>query len=412
MSVPADHPWGRVDDSGTVYVRTADGERVIGQWPDGDPAEAIRLFEGRYERLVTEVALLEQRLAGGTVGPADAERAIVNLRDQVTEANALGDLDSLAARLDALQPAIGELREQRKAEKDAQLAEAMAAKTAIVERAEKVAAGTDWRHGADILRNLLTEWKSLARLDRKSDDALWHRFSSARTAFTKRRKAHYTDLNAHRATAKSVKEKLIAEAEALSASTEWGPTTSKYRDLMARWKDAGSAPRDTEDDLWKRFRAAQDAFFAARDAANAELETEFRGNAEVKEQILTEAEALLPIKDLDAARRAWADIADRWEAAGKVPRDRIKELEGRLRAVDQAIRAERDKAWTRRDPEKSARADDMIGKLEKAIADLEADLAAAEHAGDKKRAKDVQENLASRRAFLAMAQKAADDFSG
>lgn len=412
MSVPGDHPWGRVDDSGTVYLRTSDGERVIGQWPGGDPAEALALYTKRYEGLAIEVDLLEKRMASGNLGPADAERAVASVREQVVDAHALGDLDALLARLDALAPAIDELRAQRKVEKQARLAEALTAKTRIVDRAEKIAAGDDWRHGADILRNLLDEWKALARLDRKTDDELWHRFSSARTTYTKRRKTHYADAHAQRAQAKSTKEKLIAEAEALSGSTQWGPTTLQYRDLMTRWKQAGSAPRDVEEDLWKRFRAAQDAFFSARDAANAEMEEEFRANAKVKEEILAEAEALLPIKDLDAARRVWSDLADRWEAAGKVPRDRIKELEGRLRTVEQAIRAERDKEWKRSDPEKSARADDMIGKLEKAIADLESDLAAAQASGDGKRAKDIEENLASRRAFLEMAQKAANEFGG
>ena len=412
MSAPADHPWGRVDDSGTVYLRTAEGERVIGQWPGGDPAEALALYTKRYQGLEIEVELLEKRMTTGALGPADAERTVAKVREQVTDAHALGDLDALLARLDALTPAIDELREQRKAEKEARLAEAETAKARIVDRAEKIAAGDDWRHGADILRTLLDEWKALARLDRKTDDVLWHRFSSARSTYTKRRKTHYADMHAQRAQAQGVKEKLIAEAEALSGSTEWGPTTTKYRDLMTRWKQAGSAPRDVEDDLWKRFRGAQDAFFSARDAANAELEEEFRANATVKEQILTEAEALLPIKDLDAARRAWVDLAGRWEAAGKVPRDRIKELEGRLRTVEQAIRAERDKEWKRSDPEKSARADDMIGKLEKAIADLESDLDAARTAGDTRRIKDIEENLDTRRAFLEMATKAASEFSG
>jgi len=203
---------------------------------------------------------------------------------------------------------------------------------------------------------------------------------------------------------------LIVEAEALSSSVEWGPTTLKYRDLMQRWKEAGSAPRNVEDALWKKFRAVQDVFFSARDAANAAEDEEFRANAIVKEAILAEAEKLLPITDLDAARRAMGALSERWEAAGKVPRDRIKDLEGRLRTVELAIRSAGDNEWKRTDPEKSARADDMISKLEKAITDLEAELAAAQADGNAKKIKDAEENLASRRAFLDMAQKAASDF--
>jgi hypothetical protein len=405
-----DHPWGRVAEDGTVFLRTADGERQIGQWPGGDPAEAIALYTKRYEGLEIEVDLLEKRLAGGTLSPDDAARAITIVREQVEGAAALGDLDSLLGRLDALAPALDKLREERKAAREAKIAEALTAKTRIVEEAEKLAAGSDWRHGADKLRALLDEWKALARLDRKTDDELWHRFSAARTTYTRQRKTHFADVHADRERAKTVKEKLIAEAEELSSSTDWGPTTAKYRDLMARWKAAGSAPRNVEDALWKRFRAAQDVFFSAREEANAAQDEEFRANAEVKEQLLVEAEKLLPITDLDAARKAMVNIAERWEAAGKVPRDRIKELEGRLRTVESAIRSASDKEWQRTDPEKSARADDMIGKLEKAIADLEADLATAQGAGDAKKVKDLEENLASRRSFLEMAQKAAAEF--
>ena len=411
MTSAGEHPWGRVDAEGTVYVRTADGERVIGQWPGGDPQEALALYVRRFEGLEVEVDLLEKRLTGGTLSPDDAEKAVATVREQVTDAQALGDLDSLLKRLDELAPAIAQQREERKAARAAKTAEALSTKTRIAEDAEKIAAGSDWRGGADALRALLDEWKSLARLDRKTDDELWHRFSSARTTYTRHRKAHFAEQNVQREAAQSVKEKLIVEAEELSSSTDWGPTSGKYRDLMSRWKAAGSAPRNVEDKLWKQFRAAQDVFFTARDEANAALDKEYEENAVVKEAILVDAEKLLPIKDLESARRAWLEIADRWEAAGKVPRGRVKEMEGRLRTVEQAVREASDQAWNRTDPEKSARADDMIGKLQKAIDDTRADLEKAEKAKDTKKVKKLKEDLASRESFLEMAEKAQADFS-
>ena len=95
MSSAAEHPWGRVDADGTVYVRTAAGERVIGQWPGGDPQEAMALYVRRFEGLEIEVDLLEKRLTGGTLGPDDAEKAVTTVREQLTDAHALGDLASL-----------------------------------------------------------------------------------------------------------------------------------------------------------------------------------------------------------------------------------------------------------------------------------------------------------------------------
>ncbi len=404
--------WGRVGDDGTVYVRTVDGERAVGQYPAGTPEEALKFYVDRFVALETEVGLLDQRIRSGVLSPEEAMESVKQVRGLVVEANAVGDLAALAGRLDSLGPVIAQQRSLRKAEKAQKTAEAKTAKEKLVEQAEKIAAGTDWRHGANRLRDILDQWKALPRIDRASDDALWKRFSSARTGYTRHRKAHFAQQDEERAGARVVKERLAKEAEALADSTDWGPTAGRYRDLMRDWKAAGPAPKDVDDALWKRFRGAQDAFFGARDAANAALDAEFADNAVVKEQLLVEAEALLPVKDVEAAKKAFRDIADRWDAAGKVPRDRMKDLEGRIRKVETAIRSIEDDQWKRSDPEKSARADDMVGKLEAAIAEIEADLEKARAAGNEKRATELEANLESRRSFLDMARRASADFGG
>jgi hypothetical protein len=410
-SAPAEMPWGRVAEDGTVYVRTADGERSVGSYEAGTPAEALEFFTKRFDELEGKVHLLEQRVASGRLAPEEAASSIKSLREQVVDAHAVGDLVSLAARLDALAPVIAAQRAARREERAQKTAESKAEKEKLVAEAERLAEGTDWRNGANRLRELLATWKELPRLDRATDDALWRRFSTARTTYTRHRKAHFAEEHERRDAARVIKERLASEAEALATSTEWGPTAGRYRDLMREWKAAGPAPREVDDQLWQRFRGAQDTFFGARDAANAALDQEFAANAEVKEQILVEAEALVPVTDLDSAKKAFRDLADRWDAAGKVPRDRMKELEGRMRKVEQAIRAVEDEQWSRSDPEKSARADDMIGKLEAGIAETQARLDKATAAGDDRKVKDLEAELANKQAFLDMARKAAADFS-
>jgi hypothetical protein len=392
-------------------VRTPDGERVVGQYPEGTPEEALAFFTRRYDALEFEVQLLEQRVRAEALTPDEATESVKRVAGQIAEANAVGDITGLTARLDALASLIAAQRSKRREERAHRLEESRARKEQIVGEAEKISLGKDWRNGVNRLRDLLEEWKALPRLDKKSDDELWHRFSSARTAYTRRRKAHFAELQESREGARVVKEKLLKEAEALSDSTDWGPTSVRYRSLMQDWKAAGSAPRDVEEDLWQRFRTAQDTFFGARDAANAEQDREFAANAEVKRALLVEAEALLPVKDLEAAKRSFREISERWDAAGKVPRDDIKPLEARIRKVEQAIRSIEDDKWKRSDPEKSARAGDMLGQLERAIAAIEADLEKARAAGNEKLVKQHEENLASRQAFLDMARKAAADFS-
>jgi len=404
--------WGRVTADGSVFVRTADGEKFVGQYPEGTAQEALDFFTARFLNLEFEVDLLDQRIKAGALGPDEAIGSVKTVRAQVTDANAVGDLAGLLGRLDALGPVIAAQREEKKAERAQKVAESKAAKEKIVAEAERLAESSDWRNGANRLRELLDDWKALPRLDRASDDTLWRRFSTARTAYTRRRKSHFAEQHEKRDAARSIKENLAVEAEALATSTDWGATAGRFRDLMRDWKAAGPAPREVDEALWKRFRGAQDAFFGARDAANAELDREFAANAEVKEKLLVEAEALLPVTDLESTKKSFRDIAEKWDAAGKVPRDRMKELEGRIRKVEQAIRSVEDEHWRRSDPEKSARADDMVAKLEKAIADVEKDLEKARVSGNEKKVKDLEENIASRQSFLEMARRAADEFSG
>ncbi len=104
------------------------------------------------------------------------------------------------------------------------------------------------------------------------------------------------------------------------------PPAAAFRDLLTEWKAAGRAAKDVDDALWHRFKAAQDTFFAARNAASAERDAEFRANAEAKEALLAEAEKL-DTSDLDAARAALRAIGDKWDAIGKVPRERSADLE-------------------------------------------------------------------------------------
>ena len=405
------HEWGRVEDDGTVYVRTGEGERSVGQYPEGTADEALRFYTDRFAALETEVGLLEQRVRANKLSPDEATTTVKTVRAQVAGANAVGDLQGLIGRLDSLGPVIAGQRQARKAERAKAAAESKTQKEALVAEAEKLATSSDWRNGVNRMRELLDTWKALPRIDKASDDELWRRFSTARTTYTKARKAHFAGQQEKREGARVVKERLAKQAEALASSTDWGPTAGAYRDLMRDWKAAGPAPRDLDDELWKRFRGAQDQFFNARDAENAKLDEEFAANAEVKVGLLAEAEALVPVTDLEAAKRAFRDIAEKWDAAGKVPRDQMKDLEARIRKVEQAIRGLEDEKWRRSDPEKSARADDMVGKLQAAIEDIETQLAAARAKGDQKLVSSLEENLTSRRAFLEMARRASDEFS-
>lgn len=405
-------PWGRVDETGTVYVRTAEGEVVVGSWQAGTPEEALAYFERKYEGLVVEIGLLERRVKTTDLSAKDAQTAIDHLRTQVDEHHAVGDLAALRTRLDKLVETVESRREERKVQKAKQTDEAKHAKEALVVEAEELAQSEQWRSAGERLRALVDTWKGLPRLDRKSDDELWHRFSHARSAFSKRRKAHFASLDAQREEARKAKEKLVVEAESLSSSTDWGTTAARYRELMADWKAAGRAQREAEDELWNRFRGAQDVFFAARGEVFAERDAEQTENLKLKEELAVEAEKLVPVTDLKAARATFRGINERWEAIGHVPRDARPKVEGRMHAVERALQEAEESEWRRTNPEARARAAGLTGQLQAAVDKLRGQIDAARAAGNNAKADKLAKELEGRQALLDQALKGLEEFGG
>jgi hypothetical protein len=391
------HRFGRVDPDGTVWLITGSGERIIGSWQAGDTEAAFAHFGRRFDDLHTEVALMESRLESGTGDARKIKSAAAALAESLPEAHVLGDVDALAARLATIIEHADAHAQADKAKREEFRAAQTARKEALAAEAEELAANsTQWKAAGDRLREILEEWRTVSGLDRKTDDALWKRYSAARETFNRRRGSHFAELDRERAGARQAKEALCERAEELADSTEWGATGAAFRDLLTQWKSAGRAAKDVDDALWHRFKAAQDTFFIARNAASSERDAEFRANAEAKEALLAEAEKL-DTSDLDAARAALRAIDEKWDAIGKVPRERGAELERRLRAVEKKVRDAQSHGV---DPEAQARADQFRDRAEQY--ERQAEKAAA--AG---RTKDAEEARANAEQWRQWAEAAA-----
>ncbi len=405
--------WGRVDGEGRVYVQDGGAEREVGQFPDAPIAEAMAFYVRRYLDLKATIDLFATRLPQLSVREIDS--TLSSISESLTEPAAVGDLEGLRARFAALKTVAAERREAVAAERTAAKEQALKERTAIVERAEAIAeqdpARTQWKNSGAELRELLESWKAAQRrgprLDRPTEDGLWKRFSHARTTFDRHRRQFFSELDAKQAQVRAAKEALIKRAEEMQNSTDWAGTSAKYRDLLAEWKKAGRASRKEDDALWARFRAAQQVFYDARRAKDEAVDAEFAENLKVKEALVAKAEALLPIKDVKAAKKALRPIQDAWEEAGRVPRGAVRRIEGRMRAVEDAIREAENAEWRRTDPETKARAEGLAGQLQDAIAGLEKDLAAAQAAGDAKKIAEAEAALTARRAWLEQVLRSA-----
>ena len=409
--------FGRVDADGTVYVTTPDGEKPVGSYPGKSDEEALAYFARKYDELHAHAALLLQRVTQTDVSAHDAGEALKTLRKQVAEANVVGDLPALDSLVEDISTALRVKQQVEGEQRAAAKKEALTKREAIVAEAEQIAAQEvnkiQWKKSTTRMRELLEEWKSQqktgARLDRDVESALWQRFSGARNGFDKTRRAHFSKLDEQHGAAKKEKERLVAEAEKLATSTEWGPTASAFKRLMGEWRAAGRASRADDDALWKRFKTAQDAFFAAKDAVVAEENKEFEANAKVKEEILAEAQKILPVKDLAAAKAQLRTIQDKWDAAGKVPRKDIDRLEKGMRRIENAVRDAEQAQWKKTDPEVSARANSMFVQLENAIAGLEADIEKAEAAGNANKAKKLRSELEAKQSWLEQVRSTANE---
>jgi hypothetical protein len=403
--------WGRIGDDGTAFLTTADGDRIVGQWAAGTAEEGLAYFGRKYDDLVVEVDLARFRLVEGRSSAEQAATVTKNVRTAVAEPTCIGDISSLLSLCDELEALIEERRVAERERRLEQKQQARQLREKLVEEAEGLATSTSWKSTRDRYAAILEEWKAAPRVDRAVEQKLWKRFSAARSAFDKARRAHFTRRETDRKEAVATKEALIKEATSLQESQDWAGTTREYRRLMDKWKAAGHAGRNVEDALWQRFRAAQDVFFAARDAAQSEKDSEEKANLAQKIALVEEAERLLPITDAAVAKKSLRTIGEKWESIGHVPRNERDRVEGRLRRVEEAIRKIEQDQWKRSNPESRARAEDTTAKFEEALQRAEKARDEARARGDEKAALAAEATIEQMSGLLEAARSALEEFS-
>jgi hypothetical protein len=407
----APSPFGRVTDDGTVYLLAPEGELLVGQYAAGTPAQGLAFFQRKYEDMAVEVTLITSRLNDGKASAEQAGAVLARVREQLAARAFVGGVVALQAACDSLASVIESARATQQAAKAEQRAASISARETLAKEAEALSNSTAWKATTERYAALVEEWKSLPRADRPTEQELWKRISNSRTEFDKRRRAHFSELDSTRKVALGRKRDLIAQAETLSTSTDWAGTARKLRDLLGEWKEAPRGSRADEDKLWKRFKAAQDAFYAAKTGAESAAEEVLKVNVPAKEALVDQAEKILPVSDVKSAKNALRDIQDRWEKAGDIPRGDRDRLEKRLKRVEDAIRNAESDSWKRSNPEARSRAESTATAFSGAIDKLQKQHDAAVAKGDSAAASKIAEQIEGTKALLAAAEKAASDFS-
>jgi len=399
--------YGHVDEDGNVFLNSADGPAKIAQYTIGDAAQGLAFFTKRFEDLVAEIELTVARLTDGKASVDSVKALMERITKTVESPNMLGNLSVLTEHHAKLGVLLEEQKQKVALAKAAAKAEAIAKRQELVASAEALANSTAWKVTGEKYKELLDQWKTIANVDRGVEQELWKRFSSARSVFDKARRTHFSALDEARTEASAAKKAIIAKAGELAQSTEWAATTTAFKKLMDDWKSLARAGKAEEEKLWSEFKAAQDKFFTSRNSANDARDEELGKNLIAKQELALQAEALLPITDLDAAKVALRDIATKWEAIGHVPRNDKDRIERRLKKVEDELRKMQEEIWRRSKPEVIDRANTLVTSFEASIAKLEASLAAAEKSADKAAAAKIKDQIKQATELLDAARSGA-----
>lgn len=400
--------FGYVDEAGNVFLNGTPNPIKVGQYAAGDPSEGLAFFTKRYEDLLAEIELAATRFKDGK-GNLDTVTALLErIEKSLSEPNLLGDLEKIRAGKESLLAGFAEKKAAAAAKKAEIKAAALARREELVALSESLEKSKAWKVTGEKYKELLAEWKKLPTTDRAKEQALWKRFSHARSGFDKARRAYFSTLDASRTQAVTAKKSLIKKAEELAESSDWAATTAAYKQMMDEWKTLARAAKGEEEKLWAEFKAVQDKFFTNRNAANSLRDEEFTKNLSLKLELLKRAEALLPISSVEAAKTALREIQETWEKAGHVPRNEKEKIERRLRSVEDAIRKVTEEQWHRTKPEVVERANSLVSSFAASIAKLEKQLAAAVAAAKSGEEAKLIAQLAQAKELLEAARSGAE----
>ena len=396
--VNSETTFGRVDADGTVWVKDGDW-RSVGQVVDASPDEALAFYVARFTELTSQVGLLEQR-AKGKASARDLLAAVQKLVVALTDAHAVGDLQSLRLRVGVVAESLTELKNKQDSENKEAVAESLARRIAIVERVEAIAAqinGTiHWRNAQIEVAQLFESWqaeqKLPVRIPKKTAEELWTRFKTARQTFDKAQRAYFHTKQTADKEAKSIKTELCEKAEALAPKGADG--IGAYRALLDQWKKAPRAARALDNQLWDRFKAAGDALYNAGAA-------EWTANTEAKMALLAEFANLLTEKDVAAAKRGFRDLRSKWDEIGQVAKADEKKINDGFRAIERNVRSLEAEHLDRTNPAKVALREGFAAQVEQSIAQLERQAEAAKAAADSATLSQIESDIASKREWLA-----------
>lgn len=308
-----------------LYPADKDRERILVTLTPGQADAVVDALVGQFGHVREKVMALQtewetiedkQKIAG----------KVFRCRAYLSEVQALGDFSPLWQQVQEWEQVLHDLSET-----------SYKAKLQLTEQAEAYMASEDWKAATTFFRGVTEQWKQTGFLSKKRSEDLWKRLEAARTGFFDRKRTHYETQEEDMLLNLDVKLELVEKAEALALSDKWKETSAVFRQLMDEWKATGRTLAGKNEELWQRFITAKNTFYDRKKEHYEQVQQEQEANYLLKLSLVEKAESLKDSKDWTQTSQAFAELAELWKQAGRVPAEKLEALRTRFFAAKDAF---------------------------------------------------------------------------
>ena len=288
------------------------------------------------------------------------------------------------------------------------------AKEELIKEAEKTSLSENFKKATEKMTSLMDSWKQAGNAGKKTDDELWEKFNAARQKFYDRKHENWVKQSSQFENAKKVKEELIVKAKEIQDSQEWQETSTRFKELMDSWKQAGNAGREFDDDLWNAFNEARQNFYTKRNAYYDQLHQEHAQKYAQKQELVQKAKEIANTQQY--TRQNTADMKElgvQWKEIGFCGKGKEDEIWKEFRSVmdeyfDGLKKANENRQvqWRNRMEENVKRKEEQIANQKRQIARLQEDMLGLVSEAT---VQDLQEQVEDREAFISQLQNEIED---
>jgi ABC-type dipeptide/oligopeptide/nickel transport system ATPase component len=338
-----------------------------------DLEDPMFIYVERYLDLLDRISLWTQKAKLSLIKPSEVEPTLNEFKEEIEKFNYVGDAYRLYNELSKVELNKESIIEKITQEYEVKLNEAIKVRQNIIDSVKAIATKeygiAKWKDAQTAIEEKFNEWNNEQRLgfklDQELSDQLWSQLSSARRAFDKAKKNFFEELNKTRKTALGIKNDLIEKAVAIKDSKEFSETAAQFKELMNSWKKSPRLQPKKEQELWEKFKAAQDEFFSNKNKVEEEKFEEYKTHLDTKKKAVEMLKAI-KFDNAEIAREKYREAKKLYDSTEWVPKKYTEKLEGEFPKVDKKIKDLETKIWDDSNPLKLK----LQGDLQDALAKL------------------------------------------